>query len=67
MAGVGEAILAIDVGTSGARAVAFATDGRRLFEIRRSYPILTPLPGWAEQDARLWRSASVAAPSRCPP
>ena len=61
MAGVGEAILAIDVGTSGARAVAFDTDGHRLLEVRRSYPILTPVPGWAEQDARLWRSASVAA------
>ena len=54
-------LLAIDVGTSGARAVAFDVDGRRLVEVRRSYPIETPQPGWAEQDARLWRSAALAA------
>jgi xylulokinase len=57
----GEVILAIDVGTSGARAVAFDLDGRRLLEVRRSYPIQTPVPGWAEQDARLLRSAAIAA------
>jgi xylulokinase len=61
MPAAGEAILAIDVGTSGARAVAFDTEGRRLLEVRRAYPIATPETGWAEQDARLWRSASVAA------
>jgi xylulokinase len=54
-------LLAIDVGTSGARAVAFDLGGRRLIEIRRGYPIETPQPGWAEQDARLWRSAALAS------
>lgn len=54
-------LLAIDVGTSGARAVAFDLDGRRLVEVRRGYPIDSPRPGWAEQDARLWRSAALAA------
>ena len=54
-------LLAIDVGTSGARAVAFDLDGRRLVEVRRGYPIETPRPGWAEQDARLWRSAALAS------
>ncbi len=57
----GEVLLAVDVGTSGARAVAFDLDGRRLVEVRRGYPIETPRPGWAEQDARLWRSAALAA------
>jgi xylulokinase len=57
----GEVILAVDVGTSGARAVAFDLEGRRLLEARRSYPISSPQPGWAEQDARLWRSAALAA------
>lgn len=56
-----EVLLAIDVGTSGARAVAFDVDGHRLLEVRRRYPISTPRPGWAEQDARLWRSAALAA------
>jgi sugar (pentulose or hexulose) kinase len=57
----GEVLLAIDVGTSGARAVAFDLDGHRLLEARRGYPIASPQPGWAEQDARLWRSAALAA------
>jgi len=57
----GEVLLAVDVGTSGARAVAFDLDGRRLVEVRRGYPIETPQPGWAEQDARLWRSAALAS------
>ncbi|MGD0019137.1 MAG: FGGY family carbohydrate kinase [Candidatus Limnocylindrales bacterium] len=61
MAAPGEVLLAIDVGTSGARAVAFDLDGHRLFEVRRGYPIVTPAPGWAEQDARLWRSAALGA------
>ena len=56
-----EVLLAIDVGTSGARAVAFDLDGHRLLEARRRYPISTPAPGWAEQDARLWRSGALAA------
>ncbi len=54
-------LLAIDVGTSGARAVAFDLDGHRLLEARRGYPIASPQPGWAEQDARLWRSAALEA------
>jgi sugar (pentulose or hexulose) kinase len=57
----GEVLIAIDVGTSGARAVAFDLDGRRLVEVRRGYPIETPQPGWAEQDARLWREAALGA------
>jgi|PersoiStandDraft_1058852.scaffolds.fasta_scaffold02293_3 xylulokinase len=57
----GEVLLAIDVGTSSARAVAFDLDGHRLLEARRRYSISTPQPGWAEQDARLWRSAALAA------
>jgi xylulokinase len=58
---LGDVLIAIDVGTSGARAVALDLDGRRIFEARRHYPILSPQPGWAEQDARLWRSAALAA------
>ncbi|MFI5258289.1 MAG: FGGY-family carbohydrate kinase [Candidatus Limnocylindrales bacterium] len=59
--GSGDVLLAVDVGTSGARAVAFDLDGHRLLEARRSYPIVSPQPGWAEQDARLWRSAALGA------
>ena len=54
-------LVAIDVGTSGARAVALDLDGRRIGEARRSYPTQTPRPGRAEQDAGSWRSAAVGA------
>jgi xylulokinase len=56
-----EILVAIDVGTSGARASAFNLSGHRLLEVRRSYPTTSPQPGWAEQDPRAWRSAALAA------
>ncbi|HEX9634415.1 MAG TPA: FGGY family carbohydrate kinase [Candidatus Limnocylindria bacterium] len=62
MPGAGEeTLVAIDVGTSGARATAFDLAGERLLEVRRSYPTTSPVPGWAEQDPRDWRRAALAA------
>jgi sugar (pentulose or hexulose) kinase len=55
-----DALVSIDVGTSGARATAFDTAGARLLEVRRSYPTRMPQDGWAEQDATSWRDASLA-------
>lgn len=57
----GEALVAIDVGTSSARAVAFDLEGRSLHEVRRAYATLITRPGWAEQSAVDWRSASLAS------
>ncbi len=54
-------LVAIDVGTSGARAAAFDLEGRRLLEARRAYPTHSPHEGWAEQDAGAWRRAAIAA------
>jgi sugar (pentulose or hexulose) kinase len=54
-------LVAIDVGTSGARASAFDLEGHGLLEARRGYPTISPREGWAEQDARRWRSAAIAA------
>jgi sugar (pentulose or hexulose) kinase len=59
--GRGDVLVAIDVGTSGARSVAFDPNGRQLLEVRRAYPTWTPRPGWAEQSAAAWRSASYAS------
>jgi xylulokinase len=56
-----EVLVAVDVGTSGARAVAYDLDGRRLLEVRRAYPTRTAHPGWAEQSPGDWRSASLAS------
>jgi xylulokinase len=61
MAGAREMLVAIDVGTSGARATALDLAGERYLEVRRGYPTASPRPGWAEQDPRLWRSAALSA------
>lgn len=56
-----DALVSVDVGTSGARATAFDTSGEQLLEVRRPYPTRMPHDGWAEQDATSWRDASLSA------
>jgi len=51
----------VDVGTSGARAVAFDLDGHLLLQVRRPFRTFMSKPGWAEQDARAWRSSAISA------
>ena len=46
-------VLGIDVGTSGCKAAAFASDGRCLGSAAGEYKTLYPRPGWAELDSRL--------------
>ncbi len=57
----GDVLVAIDVGTSGARTAVFDLEGHRLLEVRRAYPTAAPQEGWAEQNARLWRTCSLSA------
>jgi len=50
--------IGLDVGTTGCKAIVFDAAGRILGQGSREYPILTPLPNWAEQDAeQVWRLA----------
>ncbi len=56
-----DVLVAVDVGTSGARAAAFDLDGRRRLEVRQPYATASPNPGWAEQSAAAWRSATLRA------
>jgi xylulokinase len=56
-----DALVSVDVGTSGARATAFDTSGGQLLEVRRPYATRMPRDGWAEQDATSWREASLSA------
>ena len=51
----------VDVGTSGARAVAVDLDGRVVLQSRRPYATRTPNPGWSEQDPRDWAERAVEA------
>lgn len=54
------ATIGIDVGTSAAKGLLVATDGRVLASASREYPLLTPAPGWTEQNPELWWQATVA-------
>ena len=52
------ATVGIDVGTSGAKGVLVAEDGRVLARRTVAYPLATPRPGWTEQDPEAWWAAA---------
>jgi sugar (pentulose or hexulose) kinase len=54
-------VVAVDAGTTGARAVAFDLQGRQVGEARHPYRISSIRPGWAEQDAHDWAESAAAA------
>ncbi len=60
-AGDTRVVIAVDVGTGGARAVAVTLTGRVLAEVRRPYPTREPQPGWAEQDPDDWADGGAKA------
>jgi hypothetical protein len=50
--------IGLDIGTTGCKAVVFSDQGETLGQAAPDYAILTPQPGWAEQDAELvWQLA----------
>ncbi len=52
-------LLGLDVGTTGARAIAIDVDGATILaQATAEYPLLTPRPGWTEQDPGAWWRAS---------
>ena len=71
-------LIGLDIGTTSCKAIVFAEDGAILGRASREYPVLTPHPNWAEQDAeRVWQltleslrdavaSASQSAPDDLP-
>jgi len=61
MAGNGVLLLGLDVGTSGAKACIFDSEGRHLGSGRSAYQPSAPKPGWAECDPELWWRGVVAA------
>jgi xylulokinase len=46
--------IGVDVGTTGAQAVAVDDQGRVVASAASEYPLLTPRPGWTEQDPTTW-------------
>ncbi len=47
-------LLGLDVGTGGARAVAVDESGNVVAEASSEYPLMSPRPGWTEQDPGDW-------------
>jgi xylulokinase len=57
-------LVGLDVGTTGAKAIAITPEGELLATAEADYPLSTPRPGWAEQDPEDWWRASQAALAR---
>jgi xylulokinase len=55
------ALVGIDVGTSGVKALALSETGEILARAERGYPLSTPRPGRAEQDPKDWALAADGA------
>ena len=53
-------LLGIDLGTTALKASLFHEDGRLVASESRSYPVLSPKPGHAEQDPEEWWKALVS-------
>jgi len=52
-------LLGIDIGTSGAKVLAIDESGTVAASESAEYPLLTPRPQWAEQNAEDWWSATI--------
>lgn len=57
-------LLGLDVGTSGARAVAVDESGGVVAEASAGYPLSSPHPGWSEQDPEDWWEGAKKALGR---
>ena len=55
------ALVGLDVGTTGVKALAISPEGEVLARAEEAYPLSTPRPGWAEQDPEDWWRASKRA------
>ena len=53
-------LIGLDIGTSGARAVAIDDNARILATATENYALATPRPGWTEHDPEIWWTASQA-------
>jgi xylulokinase len=52
-------VVGLDVGTSGVKGIALDADGTVAARATRGYGLLTPQPGWAEQDPDDWWRAAA--------
>jgi gluconokinase len=57
----GDVVVGVDIGTTSAKAVAFTAGGSAVGSGQVGYPLLSPKPSYAEQDADQVREAATAA------
>ena len=60
------AIIGIDVGTSGVKGIAISPSGEVLATADEPYGLSSPQPGWSEQDPEDWWRAAQACLARLP-
>ncbi|MBA2742143.1 MAG: xylulokinase [Actinobacteria bacterium] len=58
------ALVGLDVGTTGVKAIAITPEGEVVSLAEEAYPLKTPRPGWSEQDPEDWWRASESALGR---
>ncbi|HEU0245463.1 MAG TPA: xylulokinase [Gaiellaceae bacterium] len=58
------ALVGLDVGTTGVKAIAITPDGEVVSSAEEAYELSTPRPGWSEQDPEDWLRASENALAR---
>jgi len=58
------ALVGLDVGTTGVKAIAITPEGEVVSSAEEGYPLSTPYPGWSEQDPEDWWRASEKALAR---
>jgi xylulokinase len=63
---VPDALIGIDVGTTGVKGVAIDAEGRVLATATADYPLSRPHPGWSEQEPEDWWRAAQECLVRLP-
>jgi xylulokinase len=59
-----KALVGLDVGTTGVKAIAITPEGTVVSSAEESYELMTPHQGWSEQDPEDWLRASETALAR---
>lgn len=54
-------LLGIDLGTTGVKVLLLDKSGHLVDSLTREYPLLTPRPGWAEQNPADWKENTLTA------
>lgn len=60
-----EALLGIDIGSTGCKAALYSLEGKLLGAGYRTYPMLCPQPGWVEEDPDEWWRMTAEAIREC--